>query len=225
MDANHSEDDMYASNMSADDNFFDTTSDDTNSPNIISTPLLSPEEMAKQREQWESDLAKLEDDILTLRQVLSAKVRQASELKRKLGITPYVELKSDLKQGLQNIKDTDAYQKTNESIKTLATKVAENEKYQKTKDALSTVGQKTTSTISSVGSFTSNRWTAMRNSASFKSFEHGVGTAYSNVKSKVRSSQSEQNFEDILNANNVSAQEMSVKSVPNTPAEESAPDI
>jgi len=43
--------------------------------------------------------------------------------------------------------------------------------------------------------------------------------------SKVRSSQSEQNFEDILNANNVSAQEMSVKSVPNTPAEESAPDI
>ena len=50
----------------------------------------------------------LEDEIMTLRQVLSAKVRQSGELKRKLGITPMVELKHDLKQGLQNIKESDA---------------------------------------------------------------------------------------------------------------------
>jgi len=42
---------------------------------------------------------------------------------------------------------------------------------------------------------------------------------------KVRGSQSEQNIEDIMNANNLSSQEMSVKSVPTTPAEEIAPNL
>ena len=51
----------------------------------------------------------LEDEIQTLRQVLACKVRDASELKKKLGITPMVEFKQDLRQGFQNIKDSDAY--------------------------------------------------------------------------------------------------------------------
>jgi len=181
MEPTQNGDDMYASNMSSDDNYFDTANEATNT-NIISSPILSPEEIEKQREEWTKELAQLENDILTLRQVLSAKVRQAGELKRKLGITPYVELKTDLRQGLQNIRETDAYQKTNESIKTLATKVAENDKYQKSKDVMSNVGQKTTSALSTVGSYTSTKWSAMRNSASFKSFEERVGGAVTNVK-------------------------------------------
>ena len=45
---------------------------------------------------------------MTLRQVLGSKVREASVLKRKLGITPMTEMKSDFKQGIQNIKESPA---------------------------------------------------------------------------------------------------------------------
>lgn len=50
----------------------------------------------------------LEDEILTLRQVLNAKVRTSTELKKKLGITPLKEFQADVKQGFQNIKESDA---------------------------------------------------------------------------------------------------------------------
>ncbi len=50
----------------------------------------------------------LEEEISTLRTVLGAKVYQATELKKKLGITPMVEIKQDLKDGFQNIKESEA---------------------------------------------------------------------------------------------------------------------
>ena len=48
----------------------------------------------------------MEDEIGTLKSVLNAKVNEAAELKRKLGITPIVELKEDFKHGLQAIKES-----------------------------------------------------------------------------------------------------------------------
>jgi len=51
--------------------------------------------------------AQLEGEIATLRSVLEAKVREAAELKQKLGITPLVEFKDDFKHGIQVIRDSE----------------------------------------------------------------------------------------------------------------------
>ena len=51
----------------------------------------------------------LEYEIQTLRNVLIAKIDEANELKRKLGITPMVELKQDVMTGIQTIKESETY--------------------------------------------------------------------------------------------------------------------
>jgi hypothetical protein len=74
---------------------------------------------ARQEEGWRADLARLDYEIETLRSVLIVKNNQAAELKRRLGITPIVEMKQDIQQGIQTIRDSDAYQKTETALKTI----------------------------------------------------------------------------------------------------------
>ena len=50
--------------------------------------------------------AQLEEEIATLRTVLSTKARQASELKRRLGVTAVTEMTADFYHGLQSIKES-----------------------------------------------------------------------------------------------------------------------
>ena len=50
----------------------------------------------------------LEEEIHTLQSVLHTKVRVASDLKRKLGITPMTEFRDDVKHGFKSITDSDA---------------------------------------------------------------------------------------------------------------------
>lgn len=52
------------------------------------------------------ELARVEEEIATLRTVLNSKVRLASELKRKLGITVWKEISDDVNQGLKNVKES-----------------------------------------------------------------------------------------------------------------------
>lgn len=51
----------------------------------------------------------MEEEINTLRQVLSAKERHATELKRKLGLSPLVELKQNLSKSWQDVQTSNAY--------------------------------------------------------------------------------------------------------------------
>lgn len=51
----------------------------------------------------------LEYEIQTLRSVLSVKIREANELKRKLGITTMSELKDDFRHGVQTVRESDVY--------------------------------------------------------------------------------------------------------------------
>lgn len=67
-----------------------------------------------EREAVESELKKTEEEIGTLRQVLAARQKHAAELKRRLGVTPWTEVASDINSGLHRVKDTQAYQKTTE---------------------------------------------------------------------------------------------------------------
>jgi hypothetical protein len=103
------------------DNFYDAVSSSPpeydNTVNQQTTLPMDPQEQAVREQEWRSELAKLEEEIATLRSVLDAKVVEASELKRKLGITPLVELKDDFKHGIQVFKESEPVQKTNAAFK------------------------------------------------------------------------------------------------------------
>merc|ERR1712243_545153 len=105
---------------------------------------LSPEEQEKQREDWKAELKRTEEEILTLKQVLLNKERQANGLKRRLGITQWREFSDDMAQGLK--------------------KLQESEPYKKTEEILQLGKEKTTEMITSIGS--SDAWNTVSSSLS-----------------------------------------------------------
>jgi len=50
----------------------------------------------------------LESEIATLKSVLDAKVRQANDLKYRLGITPVAELKRDIQHSVQTLRSSES---------------------------------------------------------------------------------------------------------------------
>ncbi|XP_063815260.1 tumor protein D54 isoform X13 [Pseudophryne corroboree] len=102
-----------------------------------------PESLTEaEAEELRNELAKVEEEVHTLRQVLAAKERHAAELKRKLGQTPLNQLKINLSKGLQEVQMSTAYKKTQET--------------------LSSAGQKTSAALSNVGTAISRRLGDMR---------------------------------------------------------------
>ncbi|XP_066558453.1 tpd52 like 2b isoform X5 [Amia ocellicauda] len=179
----------------------------TSSANTMLPTGLTEEES----EELRIELSKVEEEIHTLRQVLSAKERHANELKRKLGLSPLNELKQNLTKGWQDVQTSNAFVKTTEkfgewnekvtssdlylSASATLEDISRSEAYKKTQETLSQAGQKTSAALSTVGTAISRRigdmssysirhsisMPAMRNSATFKSFEDKVG----NIKFKV----------------------------------------
>ncbi|XP_039591884.1 tumor protein D54-like isoform X2 [Polypterus senegalus] len=165
----------------------------------------------EEAEEMKIELAKVEDEIITLRQVLAAKERHASEIKRKLGLTPLNELKQNLTKSWQDVQTSSAYVKTSEklgewndkvtssdvylSASATVDEITQSHAYKKTQETLAQAGQKTSAALNTVGSAISRKFgdmssysirhsismPAMRNSATFKSFEDRVGS----IKSKV----------------------------------------
>lgn len=121
------------------------------------TETLTEEE----REELRRELAKVEEEIQTLSQVLAAKEKHLAEIKRKLGINSLQELKQNIAKGWQDVTATSAYKKTSET--------------------LSQAGQKASAAFSSVGSVITKKLEDVKNSPTFKSFEEKV----ENLKSKV----------------------------------------
>ncbi|MBN3295358.1 TPD52 protein, partial [Amia calva] len=99
----------------------------------LSATSLTEEE----QEELRNELAKVEDEIQTLSQVLAAKERHVAEMKRKLGITPLNELKQNITKGWQDVTTSTAYKRTSET--------------------LSQAGQKATAAFSTVGSAISKK--------------------------------------------------------------------
>ncbi|XP_051788833.1 tumor protein D54-like isoform X1 [Erpetoichthys calabaricus] len=174
----------------------------------------------EEAEEMKNELAKVEEEITTLRQVLAAKERHASEIKRKLGLTPLNELKQNLTKSWQDVQTSSAYVKTGEklgewndkvtssdlylSASATVDEITQSHAYKKTQETLAQAGQKTSAALNTVGSAISRKFgdmralpfshsfgsysirhsismPAMRNSATFKSFEDRVGS----IKSKV----------------------------------------
>ncbi|XP_025868667.1 tumor protein D52 isoform X7 [Vulpes vulpes] len=147
---------------------------------IGATETLSEEE----QEELRRELAKVEEEIQTLSQVLAAKEKHLAEIKRKLGINSLQELKQNIAKGWQDVTATSAYKKTSETLSQAG---------QKASAAFSSVGSVITKKLEDVKlqafshSFSirsiqhSISMPAMRNSPTFKSFEEKV----ENLKSKV----------------------------------------
>ncbi|XP_074928286.1 tumor protein D54 isoform X5 [Chelonoidis abingdonii] len=164
--------------------------------NTASARTSAPEGLTEaEEEELRSELAKVEEEIGTLRQVLAAKERHCGELKRKLGLTTFDELKQNLSKSWHDVQGSNAYMKTSEKLGEWNEKVTQSELYKKTQETLSQAGQKTSAALSNVGSVISRKlgdmssysirhsisMPAMRNSTTFKSFEDRVGTIKSRV--------------------------------------------
>jgi len=131
---------------------------------------LTFEEQERLRSEWSQELARVEEEISTLRTVLTSKVRHASELKRKLGITVWKEITDDVNQSFKNVKESQVYQKTESAFKTTA--------------------EKTSSILGGITSGLTSKLSQMKKSDSYRSIEERVGSAYENVKTKVSTSRS-----------------------------------
>ncbi|XP_015004052.1 tumor protein D54 isoform X11 [Macaca fascicularis] len=128
-----------------------------------------------EEEELRAELTKVEEEIVTLRQVLAAKERHCGELKRRLGLSTLGGLKQNLSRSWHDVQVSNAYKKTQETLSQAG---------QKTSAALSTVGSAISRKLGDMSSYSirhSISMPAMRNSATFKSFEDRVGT----IKSKV----------------------------------------
>ncbi|XP_003787834.2 tumor protein D54 isoform X3 [Otolemur garnettii] len=134
-----------------------------------------------EEEELRAELTKVEEEIVTLRQVLAAKERHCGELRRRLGLSTLGGLKQNLSRSWHDVQVSNAYVKTSEKLGEWNEKVTQSDLYKKTQETLSQAGQKTSAALSTVGSAISRKLGDMRNSAAFKSFEDRVGT----MKSKV----------------------------------------
>ncbi|XP_071757428.1 tpd52 like 2b isoform X3 [Centroberyx gerrardi] len=138
---------------------------------------LPPGLTEEEAEELRTELTRVEEEIGTLRQVLSAKEKHAAELKRKLGLSPLNELRQNLTKGWQDVQTSNAYVSASATLDD----ITRSEAYKKTQETLSQAGQKTSAALSTVGTAISRRLGDMRNSPTFKSFEDKVG----NLKYKV----------------------------------------
>ncbi|XP_035472748.1 tumor protein D53 isoform X3 [Scophthalmus maximus] len=164
----------------------------------------------EEREEAQQELDKLEEEINTLRQVLSSKEKQHADLKQKLGITPLSELRTNFSRGWHDMQTSTAYKKTSET--------------------LSTAGQKTSAAFSTLGTAITRRFgdmsysirhsmsmPTMRNSPSFKTFEEKVETTVSTIKTKVGGTGPGGSFEEVLSsAANASSQDTPTNNLTNS---------
>ncbi|XP_078722987.1 tumor protein D52-like isoform X2 [Lampetra fluviatilis] len=154
---------------------------------VATTTTLTEEE----RELLTLELAKVEEEVATLRQVLLAKEQRVWSIKRSLGMTP---LSWQTVSGLmQDVQASTAYKRTSETLSTAG---------QKTTSAISTVGSALTRRLGDVKLWNSstdgtpashsNIFRAMpfRNSPTFKSLEEKVESTVSTIKARVSRSTS-----------------------------------
>ncbi|XP_054462108.1 tumor protein D52 isoform X2 [Anoplopoma fimbria] len=135
-------------------------------------PVMTEEE----QQALQQELVKVEDEILTLSQVLAAKEKKLADIKRKLGITPLNELKQNFNKTWQEVTTSIAYRRTSET--------------------LSQASLKATTAFSNVGSAITRKLEDVRNAPTFKSFEEKVETLKTKISPSASTSNSGQQDSD-----------------------------
>ncbi|XP_033484005.1 tumor protein D54-like [Epinephelus lanceolatus] len=144
------------------------------------------------------ELAKMEDEIQTLRQVLLVREKYAADIRRQLGMGPLSNIKQNLAKGWQDVQTSAPYLTASATLEDISHSNA----YIRTRETLSHAGQVTSTALSTMGVTLTRRLAemralplpspprtlshtmsvpSMRHSSTFKSFEEMVG----NVKDKV----------------------------------------
>ncbi|KAK6308248.1 hypothetical protein J4Q44_G00215190 [Coregonus suidteri] len=150
------------------------------------------------------ELAKTEDEIQTLRQVLLAKEKYAVDIKRQLGMGPFSEIKQNMSKGWHEVQTSNVYLTASATLED----ISQSNVYKRTHDTISHAGQISTAAMSTMGVAITRRLgemralplpspprpslghsisvpaMSMRHSNTFKSFEDMVGS----VKNKVSGS-------------------------------------
>ncbi|XP_064204234.1 tumor protein D52 isoform X2 [Anguilla rostrata] len=152
----------------------------------VSPPALTQEE----QEELRNELAKVEDEIQTLSQVLAAKEKHVAEIKRKLGLSPLNEFKQNISKSWQEVTTSVVYRRTSETLSQAG---------QKASAAFTTVGSAISRKLEDVSIHSiqhSISMPAMRNTPTFKSFEGRVET----LKTKISPAESTGDFGEVLNS-------------------------
>ncbi|XP_058657591.1 tumor protein D52 isoform X4 [Ammospiza caudacuta] len=109
---------------------------------VAATVSMAETLSEEERDELRKELAKVEEEIQTLSQVLAAKEKHLAEIKRKLGINSLQELKQNITKSWQDVTSTTAYKRTSET--------------------LSQAGQKASAAFSSVGSVITKKFEDVR---------------------------------------------------------------
>lgn len=125
-------------------------------------------EKQKLMDEYKEELSKIQEDIATLRLVLNDKIKRENELKALLGISVLDEIKQDFAESFNQIKTSNAYQKTT------ATLVG--------------ASQKITPAFQTLGGTVKTSLGNLKNSSMFQSFQNGFSSFSTN---KMKQSQSE----------------------------------
>ncbi|XP_064861522.1 tumor protein D54-like isoform X2 [Oncorhynchus nerka] len=104
------------------------------------------------------ELAKTEDEIQTLRQVLLAKEKYAMDIRRQLGTGPFSEIKQNLSKGWQEVQTSNAYLTASATLED----ISQSNVYKRTQESISNAGQMTSAALSTVGVAITRRLGDMR---------------------------------------------------------------
>ncbi|XP_061909399.1 tumor protein D54-like [Entelurus aequoreus] len=139
------------------------------------------------------ELAKMEEEIQTLRQLVLAKEKYAADIRRQLGLGPLSSLKQNLSKGWQEVQTSSPYLTASATMDD----ISNSNVYVRTKEGLSHAGIVTSSALSNLGVVITRRLAemralplpspprtlshtmsvpSMRHSSTFKSFEEMVGS-------------------------------------------------
>ncbi|XP_031701348.1 tumor protein D54-like [Anarrhichthys ocellatus] len=144
------------------------------------------------------ELAKIEEEIQTLRQVLVVREKYAADIRRQLGMSSLSNIKQNLSKGWQDVQTSAPYLSASATLED----ISNSNIYMRTRESLTHAGQVTSSALSNMGVTITRRLAdmralplpsppralghtmsvpSMRHSSTFKSFEEMVGS----VKDKV----------------------------------------
>jgi len=144
--------------MMEDTTAFDKEEQSDNLYPTLQEESLSVDPKQLEKEENEAELAKLEEEISTLKQVLAVKETQASALRKTLGLGPLSQIKNEI----NKVQTTPAYLKTQETLKS--------------------AGQATANVFASMTS----KFSEMKNSNTFKSFEEKMDSVGSSFMGKFK---------------------------------------
>ncbi|XP_028404253.1 tumor protein D54-like [Dendronephthya gigantea] len=137
------------------------------------------------KEEIRKQMAKLEEEMTSLRNALERKEKQYADLKKELGITRWSQLREGIGTQINYIQNSEVMKKTSETIKGWNDKIVQSGAYNKTCKTLSGASEATTNALKSAGAVTAKKIGELRDSDTFKSIENKVSSATSSIKGKV----------------------------------------